>query len=142
VSFITFLVAFCVIHVIISTKGDNAMRLNENIKRLRTECGLTQEEVGKQISVSKQTVQRYESGEIPNVPYDKIEMLAKIFGCSRAYLMGWEDEKKRNPSDNSQGTQEAKIIKMYSQLTFGHKKAVQSLMESLLECQERYSSDK
>ncbi len=118
------------------------MKLNENIKRLRLEKGLTQEEVGKKLSVSKQTVQRYESGDIPNVPYDKIEILAKIFGCSRAYLMGWEEEKTRSPDENSQGTQEAKIIKMYSQLTFGHKKAVRSLMENLLECQERYNSDK
>lgn len=118
------------------------MKLNENIKRLRTENGFTQEEIGKKISVSKQTVQRYESGEIPNVPYDKIEILAKIFGCSRAYLMGWEDEKEWKTNENSQGSEEAKMIKLYSQLTFGHKKAVRSLMESLIECQERYNSDK
>lgn len=118
------------------------MKLSENIKRLRIEQGLTLEEVGKQLSVSRQTVQRYESGEIPNVPYDKIEILAKIFGCSRAYLMGWEDERKKGTENDTQGTEEAKIIKMYSQLTFEHKKAVRSLINNLLECQEKYNSDK
>lgn len=117
------------------------MKLNENIKRLRTELGFTQEEIGKRISVSKQTVQRYESGEIPNIPYGKIEILAKIFGCSCAYLMGWEDEENRIANKNSQGAQEARIIKLYSQLTFGHKKAVQTLMENLIECQEKYNSE-
>lgn len=67
------------------------MELNENIKKLRTEKGMTLEEVGKKISVSKQTIQRYESGKIPNIPYDKIVALAKLFNRTPAYLMGWED---------------------------------------------------
>jgi Predicted transcriptional regulators len=118
------------------------LKLNENIKRLRTENGFTQEEIGKKLSVSKQTIQRYESGEIPNVPYDKIEILAKVFGCSRAYLMGWNEEKELKTNENSQGTQEGKIIKMYNQLTIGHKEVVQNLIKNLVECQERYNSDK
>ncbi|MCD7724265.1 MAG: helix-turn-helix domain-containing protein [Clostridiales bacterium] len=120
------------------------MKLNENIKRLRKENGFTQEEIGNRISVSKQTVQRYESGEIPNVPYEKIELLAKIFGCSRASLMGWEDESEKEyfRREISIGAEEAKIIKTYSQLTHGHKKAVRHLMENLLECQEKYNSNK
>lgn len=60
---------------------------------------MTLEELGKRISVSKQTVQRYESGQIPNIPYDKIELLAKVFGCSRPYLMGWEDNLNKENSD-------------------------------------------
>lgn len=117
------------------------MKLNENIRLLRIEKGMTLEEIGKKLSVSRQTVQRYESGEIPNVPYEKIEILAKIFGCSRAYLMGWQDEKEWK-SNESQGSEEAKIVKMYNQLTLGNKKVVRSLMENLIECQDKYSSDK
>lgn len=75
------------------------MKLNENIKIMRIKKGMTLEELGKRISVSKQTVQRYESGQIPNIPYDKIELLAKVFGCSRSYLMGWEDNLNKENSD-------------------------------------------
>ena len=67
------------------------MKLNENIRAMRSQRGMTLEEVGKKISVSKQTIQRYETGQIPNIPYDKIVALANIFNCSPAYLMGWEE---------------------------------------------------
>ncbi len=75
------------------------MKLNENLKYLRNEKKMTLEEVGKKISVSKQTIQRYESGQIPNVPYDKIVLLAKIFDVSPAYLMGWEDNLTSDNAD-------------------------------------------
>ncbi len=67
------------------------MNLNENIKAMRLKKGMTLEEVGKKVSVSKQTMQRYESGKIPNIPYDKVIALAHVFNCSPAYLMGWEE---------------------------------------------------
>ena len=72
-------------------KGGEKMGLKENIKKMRTEQGMTLEEVGKRISVSKQTVQRYESGQIPNIPYDKVVALADVFGCSPGCLMGWTE---------------------------------------------------
>mgnify|MGYP000007906565 CR=1 FL=1 len=67
------------------------MLLSENIKRLRYAKGMTLEEVGKRISVSKQTIQRYESGQIPNIPYDKVIALAEVFDCSPSELMGWDN---------------------------------------------------
>ena len=40
------------------------------------------------------------------------------------------------------GEEEAKVIKKYNQLTRGHKKVVLNLLNSLIECQEKYNSDK
>ena len=40
------------------------MKINEKIKSRRQELGLTLEEVGNYVGVSKATVQRYEDGEI------------------------------------------------------------------------------
>ena len=67
------------------------MEVNEIIRKLRTEHGMTMEELGKKVSVSKQTIQRYETGQIPNIPYDKIELLANALGVTKSQLMGWDD---------------------------------------------------
>lgn len=64
--------------------------IHENIRRLREESNLTLEEVGKRIGTTKQTIKRYESGEISNIPYDKVVLLAKCFGVHPSSLMGWE----------------------------------------------------
>ena len=64
--------------------------IHENIRRLREESNLTLEEVGKRIGTTKQTIKRYESGEISNIPYDKVVLLAKCLGVHPSSLMGWE----------------------------------------------------
>ena len=67
------------------------MSIGKNIKNIRKELDLTQEDIAKRIGVSKQTVQKYESGVIANIPSDKIEMVAEILKTTPAKLMGWED---------------------------------------------------
>jgi transcriptional regulator with XRE-family HTH domain len=72
------------------------MGISEKIKSRRDNLGLTLQEVGDHIGVSKATVQRYESGEIKNLKLETIEKLAEILKTTPAYLMGWEEEKKPN----------------------------------------------
>lgn len=67
------------------------MGLKENIKMKRAEIGLTLEDVAKYIGVTRQTVQKYESGIVTNIPSDKIEKMAILFQTSPGVLMGWED---------------------------------------------------
>lgn len=67
------------------------MGIHENIRILREKQNLTLEEVGKRTGTTKQTIKRYESGEISTIPYDRILALAKCFGVSPGYLMGWEN---------------------------------------------------
>lgn len=68
--------------------------LNENIKKIRLEKKITQEELGNFIGVNKATIQRYESGIISNIPSDKIENIARYFKVTPAYLMGWAEEQE------------------------------------------------
>lgn len=64
--------------------------LNENMKRLRLEKGMTLTDVGEKIGVRNATVQRYESGEIKNIKHETIVQLADLFGVTPSELMGWK----------------------------------------------------
>mgnify|MGYP000413532084 FL=1 len=65
------------------------MALKDNIKKRREEIGITLEEVAKTVGVTRQTIQKYESGIIANIPSDKIELLAIALKTSPSFLMGW-----------------------------------------------------
>lgn len=67
------------------------MSLGNNIKYARKAAGLTQEDIAREIGVSKQTVQKYESGIITTISSDKIEIIAKLLRTTPAKLMGWQD---------------------------------------------------
>ena len=66
--------------------------LRQRIKRMRTRKDLTLKEVANYLGIKEATAQRYESGEIKNIPYDNIVLMAKLFDCSPQYLMGWETQ--------------------------------------------------
>lgn len=67
------------------------MEFKDLVKNRRSELGITLEEIGKIVGVSKATVQRWESGAIKNIRRDKIEKLAKALQTSPSYLMNWND---------------------------------------------------
>lgn len=54
------------------------MNVGELILKRRTELGLTLEEVGNAVGVSKSTVKKWEDGYISNMRRDKIAQLASI----------------------------------------------------------------
>lgn len=74
--------------------------VGQNIKEQRLKNKLTLLEVANKLGIKEATMQRYESGEIKNIKHDTIVKLAKIFSCSPAYLMGWEDEDDLPPYPN------------------------------------------
>lgn len=65
------------------------MEMNEKIKALRLQRGLTLEQVGDYVGVGKSTVRKWENGMIENMRRDKIAKLAAILGTTPDYLMGW-----------------------------------------------------
>ena len=87
-------------------------------------------------------MQKYEAGNIKKIDVEMLKKLSDALGVLPENLTEWDKEEYQNYRESKSAAQEDKIIKMYSQLTFGHKKAVRNLMESLLECQDRYKSDK
>ena len=66
------------------------MGIGENIRHQRHAMRLTLEEVADQVGISRQTMSRYETGIIANIPSDKIELLAKALKTTPSALMGWE----------------------------------------------------
>lgn len=63
----------------------------KELKRLREAVGLTQEEVGNHIGLSKQTLGKYENGRLKEMSSAKIEIIARLYGVTPAYIMGWEE---------------------------------------------------
>ena len=64
--------------------------LKDNLKAARLAARMTLDEVAQKVGVSRQTIQRYESGVIQNIPSDNIEKIACALGVSPGQLMGWE----------------------------------------------------
>lgn len=65
--------------------------IGEKIKKLRTELGITQEELAASAGTTKQTIHKYETGIISNIPASKIKAISDRLQTTPAYLMGWED---------------------------------------------------
>ncbi len=103
---------------------------------------MTLKELADKVNLTEATVQKYEAGNIRTLDIIKLKTFADVLGIELEDLTPWKEDSEKNNIEPKQAIKETKIMKMYSQLTFGHKKAVYSLMESLLECQEKYNFDK
>ena len=66
--------------------------ISEKIRELRKRQGMSLEELAEQIGTTRQTIHRYETGAISNIPSEKVEAMAKALNTTPAKLMGWEDE--------------------------------------------------
>lgn len=67
------------------------MNIGELINKKRTELGLTLEEVGNAVGVSKSTVKKWEDGFISNMKRDKISKLAKVLEMNPVSLITGEE---------------------------------------------------
>ena len=70
------------------------MSIGKNMRQRRRELGYTLEEVAQQLGTSKQTIQRYESGKISNIPSEKIAQIAAFLEISPSVLVGWSSERE------------------------------------------------
>ena len=64
--------------------------IGQRIKMCREAKQMTLEELSKYAQVTRQTLSRYETGVITNIPSDNIERIARALGTTPAYLMGWQ----------------------------------------------------
>lgn len=67
------------------------MEIGERIRYFRRKCGYSMEGLAQALGISRQTVHRYESGVIENIPRAKIARMAELFGTTSAQLLGFED---------------------------------------------------
>lgn len=82
------------------------MDIGSRLKELRKEKGLTLEQVGNIIGVSKSTILKYEKGETQNMKRANIQKLAEYFGVSPTYLMGMEEMEPPAGTDGSDAKRE------------------------------------
>lgn len=85
------------------------MTIGERLKRLRIEKGLTQEEVGNMLGVTKGAIQKYESGQITNFRADTIKQLCMLFGIAPVYFI-FEDVEEDYSSANSENLRNMIIL--------------------------------
>lgn len=70
------------------------MSVGNRINELRLKKGMTQSELGACCGTTKQTIYKYETGVVTNIPLEKIEQMAGALGVSPSYLMGWAKEER------------------------------------------------
>lgn len=102
------------------------MTVGERIKAVREDKGITQGELAKAAHTTKQTIYKYESGIVTNIPYDKMIAISDFLGVSGSYLMGWE----RLPSSD-----EARLLDRYKRLNPDNADKLLRYADALLETQ-------
>lgn len=69
------------------------------LKQRRKELGLTLAQIADQMGVAEATVQRWESGNIKSIRYDKIGRLAEVLQVNPASFMDWGETVDGLPSN-------------------------------------------
>ena len=77
------------------------MNVGQYIKQLRTEKGLSQEELGSLIGVQRAAVQKWECGKVQNLKRETIKKLSEIFNVSPSSFV--------EGNDNNENTKGIKI---------------------------------
>lgn len=74
------------------------MTIGERIKARRNELKLSQRDLCEKMGYSNHsTIGKIEAGKV-DIPQSRIVQFAEVLGVSVAYLMGWEEEIKKNPA--------------------------------------------
>ena len=110
----------------------------QRIKDLRTEKGLTLEQVADVVGVGKSTVRKWETGMIANMRRDKIAALAKALGTTPAYLMGWKEdaeEKKIPPTELQLSEGEKMMLELFRRIPEDRQPAALELLRAALKMQ-------
>lgn len=68
---------------------NNNSKIGERIKKTRLERGLTLQELGQRVGLTHASLSNYESGNVPNIPINRITDIAKALEVDPSYLMGW-----------------------------------------------------
>ena len=69
--------------------SEKMQEIMERMKERREELDMSYQTLADKVGISKSTLQRYETGNIKNMPIDKLEAVAIALNVSPAYLMGW-----------------------------------------------------
>ena len=108
------------------------MNIGEKIHDLRTQKGLTLEELGNLVGVGKSTVRKWENGIIANMRRDKILKIAEALNTTPAYLMGWEETQSYTTQISNIYPIELKRFPMLGEISCGVPKFTNETRESYI----------
>ena len=77
------------------------LSIQEKLKDLRTEKGLSLEELAKETGLSKSALGSYESNDYKDISHTAIITLAKYYGVSADYLLGLTENIEESSSSIS-----------------------------------------
>lgn len=83
-----------------------AMRVAEK----RHALGMSYQELADATGLSKSTLQRYETGDIKNIPLSKVKSLAAALQTTPAELMGWEETPENTDAFRERMKQEYGVL--------------------------------
>ena len=69
-------------------------KMGKRIQSARESCHMTQEELGKKLGVSRQSICKWERGEVSAIKRSYVQQMAQIFGVQPQWLFGFD-----NPAD-------------------------------------------
>ncbi len=72
------------------------MDIGERIRFLRKQADMTIDALAAKVGVTRQTISRYETGAISDIPRRRLEKIATELGVSCDYLEGWTMESQRD----------------------------------------------
>lgn len=114
------------------------MTKGERIKHLREQLHMTQEELAKKLSTTKQTISKYEKNIVTNIPSDRIEDMAVVLNSTPEYILGWEKDIEEKPVEMAERHFEmlmdedlAEIFDEFKSLDASQKKLVKDLVHNL-----------
>lgn len=107
------------------------MIFNERLKSLRTEKGITQEELANRLNLPQSTIRRYESGNTSLPKHERLKLLADFFNCSVDYLLGRSDSADSLNNEDDLTDEEKKFISIFRNLEKDDKQYLSGLMERI-----------
>lgn len=71
----------------------NLLAFKDRLKTLRTERGLTQEDLANALGLPSSTIRRYESSDEGMPKHERLQLIADFFKCTVDYLLERTDER-------------------------------------------------
>ena len=121
------------------------MNIGSRLRQLREKANLTQEEVGKQLGVTKATVNRYESGKI-DIKRTIAIKLSDILNTTPSYIMGWDESAKTSSYNLPEIIPPSKVdpdmfvLNMYKRIDIEDKAEVRGTMKQMLKA-DKYNTE-
>lgn len=109
------------------------MRVQDRIKAFRIAKGFTQDDVARKIGTTKQTIYKYESGIVTNIPLENIEAMAKMFEVEPWEIMGWEKPATASDSELLSDPLNKEILSLTANLTQEEKRMFRAQLLGILD---------